>query len=79
LIQADDNDSYLLSYRDLGTGDRVRPWQVPPDGDFGMQTRPHPRDAALHYTFAASVETDALRFEADSVGCAPADEGGAPR
>ena len=65
IVQADDNDSYLLSYRDLGTGEWVPLWQVPPSYAFGMQTRPNAADGSARQGFDALVLTDRLRFEAD--------------
>ena len=66
VVQADNNDSYLLSYRDLTTGDWTRLWEVPSAGPFGMQTRPDPTNDSQRYAFTAPIDTDALRFEADS-------------
>jgi hypothetical protein len=64
IVQADDNDSYLLSYRDLETGAWEELWTIPVAGGFGMQTRPNPSDGTERQTLAHPVTTDTLRFEA---------------
>ena len=65
IVQADDNDSYLLSYRDLGTGEWVTMWSIPAPGGFGMQTRPNPADNTARQVIDPPIITDRLRFEAD--------------
>jgi len=65
VVQADDNDSYLLSYRDLETGEWVTMWSIPPSYGFGMQTRPDPADDSARQGFDPPISTDRLRFEAD--------------
>jgi hypothetical protein len=57
-VQGDDNDSYLLSYRDLDSEAWVDTWQAPCVYEVGMQTR--------RFTFDAPITTDAFRFEADT-------------
>lgn len=66
IVQADDNDSYLLSYRDPQTGEWEPLWHVPAAYLFGMQTRPNPGDNTERHEFDEPVATDRLRFEADS-------------
>jgi hypothetical protein len=65
IVQADDNDSYILSYWNLGLADWDVAWSVPnynPLG-WGMQTRPNPADDGEKYDLPTPIETDALRFE----------------
>jgi hypothetical protein len=64
IVQADDNDAYLLFYRDLATGTWKPLGPVPVAGGGGMQTRPNPADNTERMTLARPVTTDALRFEA---------------
>lgn len=66
IVQADDNDSYLLSYRDLQTGEWVLLWNVPTECCFGMQTRPNSRNNTERHAFDGPVTTDRLRFVAGS-------------
>jgi hypothetical protein len=63
IVQADNNDSYRISYRDPATGDWKQLWVVPPDYAFGMVTRPSQYDDSARQAFPAVV-TDALRVEA---------------
>jgi hypothetical protein len=65
IVQADDNDSYLLSYRDPATGSWLPLWTVPPAYTFGMTTRPEPRDRNVMQALPVDVTTDAVRFEAE--------------
>jgi hypothetical protein len=64
-VQADNNDAYLLSYRDLRTGDWLPLWTVPPAYSFGMATRPDPLDDARRQTLPRIVSTNAVRLEAE--------------
>jgi hypothetical protein len=64
-VQADNNDAYLLSYRDLKTGDWQPLWTVPPAFSFGMATRPDPLDDARRQTLPRIVSTSAVRLEAE--------------
>lgn len=64
IVQADNNDSYRLSYRDRETGSWKELWTVEPVFEFGMVTRPNEYDNLERHVFAAPVTTDALRFEA---------------
>ena len=65
IVQADNNDAYLLSYRDLKTGDWQPLWTVPPAYSFGMATRPDPLDDASRQTLPKIVTTNAVRLEAE--------------
>jgi len=65
VVQADDNDSYLLSYRDLASGEWVTMWSIPPSYAFGMQTRPNPDDNTARQVIDPPIRTNRLRFEAD--------------
>jgi hypothetical protein len=65
IVQADNNDAYLLSYRDLKTGDWQPLWTVPPAYSFGMATRPDPLDDARRQTLPKIVSTSAVRLEAE--------------
>ena len=65
VVQADDNDAYILSYWDLGSSNWQVAWDVPnydPAGS-GMQTRPVPADDAVRYILAGNIVTNALKFE----------------
>jgi len=59
LVQADDNDAYLVSYHVPGTPDEewVPIYDIPYVGGWGMQTRP-----AL--TLDTAIVADALRITA---------------
>jgi hypothetical protein len=65
IVQADNNDAYLLSYRDLATGDWLPLWTIPPAYSFGMATRPDPLDDAARQALPKIVTTDAVRLEAE--------------
>ena len=64
IVQADVNDVYLLSYRDLSTGVWKPLWNVPEGSWGGVDTRPNPTDRAERKWFTVPVTTDMLRFEA---------------
>jgi len=64
VVQADNNDAYLLSYRDLESATWLPLWTVPPAYSFGMATRPDPLDDAARQTLPLIVTTDAVRLEA---------------
>lgn len=66
IVQADDNDTYLLSSRDSRSGAWVPLWEVPVSSGGGLHTRPNPLDNTERRVFASPVTTDALRFEAAS-------------
>jgi hypothetical protein len=65
IVQADNNDAYLLSYRDPDTGSWLPLWTVPPAYSFGMATRPDPLDDTKRQTLPKSVTTNAVRLEAE--------------
>lgn len=65
IVQADNNDAYLMSYRDLETGAWLPLWTVPPAYSFGMATRPDPLDDANRQTLPKIVTTNAVRLEAE--------------
>jgi hypothetical protein len=64
IVQADNNDAYLLSYRDPATGAWLPLWTVPPAYSFGMATRPDPADDTKRQTLPRVVTTDAVRLAA---------------
>lgn len=66
IVQADDNDSLLIEYRDLGSGDWFGVWTVPTASGGGMQTRPNPNNNGEALAFASPVTTDAVRIRAIS-------------
>ncbi|MCP5521273.1 MAG: hypothetical protein H7A46_06965 [Verrucomicrobiales bacterium] len=68
VVQADDNDAYLLEYYDPQDGLWKTAWDVP-NADFvngvnvfGMQTRPNPQDETEQYILPAPIIASALRF-----------------
>ncbi len=65
VIQADDNDAYVLSYWDLDSETWQVLWNVPNYDRYGwgMQTRPNPADDSERYALAAPIVTTALKFE----------------
>lgn len=64
IVQADDNDSYLLEYQDLA-GTWSAAWLVPNFDvePFGMQTRPNALDSSEQYLLPVPVEAKALRIK----------------
>ena len=64
IVQADDNDAYLLSYRDPASGEWLPLWTVPPAYSFGMVTRPDPLDRTNRQLLPITVTTDAVRLTA---------------
>jgi hypothetical protein len=66
VVQADANETYLLSYRDPETAEWRPLWSVPVGEAGGMATRPHQGDASIRWPLPRPVVTDALRFEATS-------------
>ena len=65
IVQADDNDSYILSFWNPGLVDWSVAWSVPNYDplNWGMQTRPNPADDGEKYDLPTPILTDALRFE----------------
>lgn len=66
IAQCDDNDAYVLLYRNLDTGQFQPLWSIPAYGGGGMQTRPNAADNAERFVFPAPVTTDAIRIAATS-------------
>ena len=72
VIQADDNDSYKLYYKDLDTGNWEIAWNVPnydvypSSSNWGMQTRPNVYDNSERYKLPKPITTNALMFTHDS-------------
>ena len=66
IVQADDNDSYNVSYWDLNSNAWVLAYLLPAVGGWGMQTRPNPFDNSERYILGVPITTNALRIEADS-------------
>ena len=65
IVQADNNDAYLMTYRDPTTHQWLPLWTVPPAYSFGMATRPNPADDTQRQTLPTTVTTDAVRVEAE--------------
>lgn len=68
VVQADDNDAYILSYWDLSSDTWQLAWAVPnyDAQGWGMQTRPDPaNDSARYFLPGGSIITNALKFEGD--------------
>lgn len=64
IVQADNNDTYRMWYRDLGTDTYLELWTIGTLSGAGMRTRPNPTDdTAIHY-FSSSVMTDSIRIAA---------------
>lgn len=69
IVQADDNDAYILYYWDIYENTWKVAWNVPnydvyPDPlNWGMQTRPNPSDNTERYNLSAPIVTNALKFE----------------
>jgi hypothetical protein len=68
IVQADDNDAYLLEYWNLNSNSWNTAWNVP-NYDYynnynlwGMQTRPDPTNNNIRNLLASSIITNALRF-----------------
>lgn len=64
VVQADNNDSYRLWYRDLLTDDYLELWTIGAVGGAGMRTRPDPGDNTEIHFLASSVWTDSIRIAA---------------
>lgn len=67
IVQADDNDAYILYYWDLVSEDWVVAWNVPNYDEvgwgWGMLTRPNPDDDTERYMLASTITTSALKIE----------------
>jgi len=66
IVQADDNDAYLLQYYDPDGQTWHTLWDVPNYDNYGwgMQTRPNPDDDGQWLQFAFPVRTNKVRFSA---------------
>lgn len=64
VVQADDNDGYLLYYRDADLNWQLL-WNVPNFNSYGwgMLTRPDSYDNSKRYTLPEGIVTDALMFK----------------
>lgn len=68
VVQADDNDAYLLEYWDLETETWKTAWDVSnyDKYGYGMQTRPDPTEDSVQWILSSAITTNALRFTAVS-------------
>jgi len=64
IVQADNNDTYRMWYRDLGTGTFQELWTIGAVGGAGMRTRPDASDDTEVFFFPSPVMTDAIRIAA---------------
>jgi hypothetical protein len=64
IVQADNNDTYRMWYRDMGTGLFQELWTIGAVGGAGMRTRPNASNDGEIFFFPASVTTDAIRIAA---------------
>jgi len=64
IVQADDNDAYLIEYWDGSNW--LSAWNIPVIGGWGDQTRPNPADNDEMYALGSPISTDRLRFTAVS-------------
>lgn len=63
IVQADDNDQYLLYYKNLNTNQWDLAWDIPAVGGWGMQTRPDKSDNSQQYVLPSEIMTNALRIK----------------
>jgi hypothetical protein len=65
IVQADDNDGYVLEYHNTVSDTWELLWDVPNFDAFGngMQTRPNPENDAEIFVFTAPVLTDKVRVK----------------
>lgn len=65
IVQADDNDAYILKYYDLNSNTWQTAWNVPNyDGyGWGMQTRPIPSNDNERFILSSPITTNALKIE----------------
>ncbi len=66
IVQADNNDTYVMSYRDMDTGVFQMLWEVVPVLGAGMRTRPNDDDNTAVFAFSQTVMTDTIRIQAVS-------------
>ncbi|MEY3144164.1 MAG: hypothetical protein RLY21_2657 [Planctomycetota bacterium] len=64
IVQADNNDTYRMWYRDLGTGNYLELWTISAVGGAGMRTRPNDGNTGQILFFDSSVFTDSIRIGA---------------
>lgn len=64
IVQADNNDTYRMWYRNIATGTYSELWTIAAVAGAGMRTRPDPTDNTEIHLFPASVVTDAIRIAA---------------
>jgi hypothetical protein len=64
VVQADNNDTYRMWNRDLGTGTFLELWTIGAVGGAGMRTRPNATNDGEVFFFPSSVVTDAIRIAA---------------
>lgn len=64
IVQADNNDTYRMWYRDIVTGTYSELWTIAAVGGAGMRTRPDPADNTEVHFFAAPVVADTIRIAA---------------
>jgi hypothetical protein len=60
IVQADDNDTYLIEY--WSSTSWISAWNIPAVGGWGDQTRPNKLDNTEIYELASPISTDMLRF-----------------
>jgi hypothetical protein len=67
IVQVDDNDTYLLQYRDTLTGLYSTIWNIPQSSGGGMRTRPNVADDGERFVFPSGpISTDSVRILAAS-------------
>jgi hypothetical protein len=64
VVQADDNDAYLLEYLDPGEGNWRIAWDVATSSGWGMQTRPDPQNDTVRHVVVPDIITSSLRISA---------------
>lgn len=64
IVQADNNDTYRMWYRDIGTGLFQELWTIGAVSGAGMRTRPNASNNGEIFFFPAPVTTDAIRIAA---------------
>ena len=64
IVQADNNDTYRMWYRDMGSDTYLELWTISAVAGAGMRTRPNPGDNTTIHYFGSSVFTDSIRIAA---------------
>jgi hypothetical protein len=73
IVQADDNDAYLIYYWDMKNSSWELAWHVPNydmylgPSTIGMQTRPNPSDNSMRYVLPQKIVTDKLMLKGEIV------------